>query len=123
MAKTALDLTDEEIQSYSLIKHLAKWETEERREKALEIAKAIAKLLRKEFGATKVVLFGSIVYPERFSPWSDIDIAVYGIRADQFYKAVAASFEIAHDFHIDIVDPIDCYPPIREDIELNGIEI
>jgi predicted nucleotidyltransferase len=123
MAKTALDLTDEEIQSYSLIKHLPKWETEERREKALEVAKAIAKLLRKEFGATKVVLFGSVLYSGRFSPGSDIDIAVYGIRADQFYKAIAASSEITRDFYADIVDPMDCYPSIREDIELNGIEL
>jgi len=121
MAKTALDLTDEEIHSYSLIKHLTKWETEERREKALEIAEAIAKLLREKFGATKVVLFGSIVYPDRFSPWSDI--AVYGIRADQFYKAVAASSEIPNGFHVDIVDPEDCHQSLRKDIELNGIEI
>jgi predicted nucleotidyltransferase len=121
MARTALDLTDEEMDSYKVV--LPKWHTEERREKALKVAHAIAKLLREEFGATKVVAFGSIVDPERFSPWSDIDIAVSGIRADLFYKAVAVSTKVSDDFQVDIVDPEDCRKSLRQAIDQNGIEI
>jgi len=121
MAKTALDLTDEEISSYRITP--TEWHTEDRRKKAFEIAHAIAELLRENFGAKKVVAFGSIVDPKRFSPWSDIDIAVYGIQADRFYKAIAVSIDVSHDFHVDIVDPEDCSPSLRQSIEKDGIEI
>jgi predicted nucleotidyltransferase len=121
MPKTALDLTEEEISSYKIIPQ--KWHTEERRKKALAVAHAIARILREDFGATMVVAFGSIVDPDRFSPWSDIDIAVTGIRSDRFYKAVAASIDMNHDFHVDIVDPEDCSLSLRQSIEKDGIEI
>lgn len=123
MARTALNLTDEEIKSYSLLKNIPKWQAEERRKKALEIARSIANLLRDRFGATRVVAFGSITCSDRFTPWSDIDIAVYGLKTELFYKAVSASFDIAKDFYVDIIDPYECPMSLLEDIELNGIEL
>jgi len=121
MPKTALELTEEEIRSYKITP--PEWHTEERRKKALVIANSIARTLREDFGAKRVVAFGSIVEKERFSPWSDIDIAVYGIQSNLFYKAVSASIDISQDFHVDIVDPEDCSPSLRRSIEKYGIEI
>ena len=48
----------------------------------------IAKVLRQDFGATGIFVYGSLV-KEQFSAESDIDIAVTGIAKDRFFEAVA----------------------------------
>jgi predicted nucleotidyltransferase len=123
MAKTALDLTDEEIKSYKLGVRPKNWQSEERWNKAYEIALTAVKLLRESFAAKRVVIFGSLVHRERFNPWSDIDIAAWGIPADHFYKAVAAVTGLSRDFHVDLVDPEDCWSTIRQVIEEDGIDV
>ncbi len=49
-----------------------------RRQKALRLARRVARMLRERFGATRVVLFGSLVRPGAFALHSDIDLAVWG---------------------------------------------
>ena len=51
--------------------------------------KAVSTLLREQFGATKIVVFGSLV-KERFGEVSDIDIAVEGMASKDFFKAWVA---------------------------------
>ena len=51
--------------------------------------KAVSTLLREQFGATKIVVFGSLV-KERFGEDSDIDIAVEGMASKDFFKALVA---------------------------------
>ena len=48
----------------------------------------IAKVLRQDFGATGIFVYGSLV-KDQFSAESDIDIAVTGIAKDRFFEAVA----------------------------------
>lgn len=49
---------------------------------------AVVELLVRKFGATRVILFGSLVRG-RFSPQSDIDLAVEGIEKARFFEALA----------------------------------
>ena len=123
MARTALDLTSEELRSYRPDRKLDKWQVAERRERAWEFARIAARLLRERFGAARVVAFGSLAHRSWFSPWSDIDLAAWGIPADQFYRAVAAVTGISPDFQVDLVDPEDCRQSVRQSIELEGIEL
>ncbi|MCL4870126.1 MAG: nucleotidyltransferase domain-containing protein [Anaerolineae bacterium] len=53
-------------------------EVSQRRQKAWQIARQAADLLRKEFGVNRVVVFGSLARETGFTRWSDIDIAVWG---------------------------------------------
>ena len=51
-------------------------------QRAWQTAHRVAMMLYEDFGATQVAVFGSLAEKERFSKWSDIDIAVWGISAD-----------------------------------------
>lgn len=56
----------------------------------------------KENGATEVYIFGSIANG-KFNENSDIDIAVKGIKAEEFYKiASILMFELENEF--DLID-------------------
>jgi predicted nucleotidyltransferase len=122
MGKTALELTAEELRAYRPARRPLPPQAEDRRKQAWEIARTAAGVLREHFAATRVVAFGSLVHPESFGPWSDIDLAAWGIPAGQFYRAVATVMRISHVFKIDLVDPLDCSPSLRASIESGGIE-
>ena len=61
-------------------------------------------MLYEDFGATQVAVFGSLAEPDTFSKWSDIDIAVWGIPSDRYFRAVWKAEEISGLFKIDLVD-------------------
>lgn len=129
MTKTALELTPEERQAYQPAatikerKRRADGQIEERWEKAHRVAEEAAKLLREEFGAEKVLLFGSLVRRPWFTAWSDIDLAVWGVPPDRFFAAVGAVTGLSSDFQIDLVDPESCSPVLRSVIERDGIAV
>ncbi len=95
----------------------------ERWEKAWQAARIASRMLREEFGATSVVVFGSLAHRAWFSPHSDIDIAARGIPPERFYRAVAAVTGFSPDFEVDLVDPDDCRPAVRQAIEREGIDL
>ena len=95
----------------------------QRRRQAWKLAQQFAMLLRAQFGATRVVAFGSLAHQLWFNPWSDIDLAAWGIPDDQFYRAVATVTGISSDFKVDLVDPENCRPGVRKAIEREGIEL
>jgi predicted nucleotidyltransferase len=95
----------------------------ERRAKAIELAKKASFLLRRRYGAKKVVIFGSLARTKTFSTWSDIDLAAWGIEPDKFFSAVAAVTGLSPDFKIDLVELDTCREAVRTSIEEHGIEI
>ncbi len=129
MAKTALDLTPQELQHFRPLaairerQHSTDQETSLRQQQAILIAKKAAILLRQEFGASRVVLFGSAVRDRSFTNWSDIDLAVWGIASDRFFTAVATVTSLDADFQIDLVDVESCSSTLRKVIERDGMEL
>jgi predicted nucleotidyltransferase len=64
-----------------------RWEAEQqalaqRRERTWELVRRAAAMLKEQFGATRVVAFGSLVHGHWFSSASDVDLAAWGITAD-----------------------------------------
>jgi hypothetical protein len=57
------------------------------------------------------------------SPWSDIDLAVWGIAPSQFYREIGVLNEISPEFKVDLVDPTDrtCRPSVKQAIERTGL--
>jgi predicted nucleotidyltransferase len=92
-------------------------------ERARQVAHDAVKLLRDEYDATKVLLFGSLLHRSWFTPWSDIDLAARGIPHEHYFSAVAAVTSISEEFEIDLVDPETCRPTLLEIIERDGVEI
>lgn len=127
--RTALDLPLEEWKTYRPIPAILQRQTstrsqqERRRKRAMRLARQAAALLRNEFDATKVVLFGSLANHSNFTLWSDIDLAVFGVPADRFYAAVAAIIGLSAEFKVDLVDAEACKVSLREAIDRDGIEL
>jgi len=127
MSRTALDLTPEEIAEYRRAAR-ARWEWEQqervrRLERAWEVARAAAQLLRERFGATRVVVFGSLVHNGCFTPWSDVDIAAWGIRPEDTFRAIGAVMDLDSEIEVNLVDVGACRPSLLTVIEEEGVEL
>jgi uncharacterized protein len=63
--------------------------------------------LKERFGATKVVVFGSLAYRAWFTPWSDVDLAVWGIPAGSYYRSIGSvqGLGVEAGFRIDVINP------------------
>ncbi len=93
----------------------------ERTQRAWEVARRAAELLRREFGASKVILLGSLAN-HRFSLWSDIDLATWDIARDDYFVAVAHVLDVADEFEINLFEALHCRPSLRKAIE-EGVEL
>lgn len=127
--RTALDLPIAEWKAYRPIPAILQRQSatqtqlERRRKRAMRLARQAAALLRAEFGARDVMLFGSLARPDGFTLWSDIDLAVFGVPADRFYAAVAAITGLSAEFKVDLVDAEACKALLREAIDRDGIAL
>ncbi|MGB9662983.1 MAG: nucleotidyltransferase family protein [Moorellaceae bacterium] len=76
----------------------------ERRNLALDRARAVARHLKERYRVKNVYLFGSLVWGKHFSPRSDIDLLVEGFpsRAN-YWRAVSEAEEIAAPFPVSLV--------------------
>jgi len=127
VARTALDLTPEEVAEYRQAARL-RWERKRRevarrREHAWEVARAAAQLLREQFAATRVVVFGSLVHEGCFTPWSDIDIAAWGIRPEDTFRAIGAVMDLDSEIEVNLVDVGACRPSLLAVIEKEGVDL
>jgi len=124
MGRTAADLTVSEIATCR--RRLR--ERPERREAvwadryahALAVGRRAAELLRAEFGATRVVLFGSCLRAEWFTPWSDVDLAAWGIRPADTFRAMGRVRELDHAVEVNLVDAGACSQILLAQIEAEG---
>ena len=90
---------------------------------AWRLIPALARLLREEFGATQILVFGSAVSADYFSEESDIDIAAWGTPIAQYLSAVLAVNEFHDDFKVDLLDPTLCCSTLQKRIKEEGIEV
>ncbi|MBC7343339.1 MAG: nucleotidyltransferase domain-containing protein [Clostridia bacterium] len=94
-----------------------------RRERAWKLAREAAALLKKEFGASRVVVFGSLLRSDCFTRWSDVDIAAWGIRPEDTFKAIGAVLDLDSTIEINLVDMGACRPSLRAVIERKGVDV
>lgn len=129
MSRTAGELSAEELCAYRPWARIAVWSdaraVEPRRRLAWSAARAGAALLRTRYGAQRVLVFGSLVAPERFTPWSDVDLAMTGVPAASFYEAVGAVADLGREtgIKIDVVDLDSCPTGLRSRVEAEGEEL
>jgi predicted nucleotidyltransferase len=76
--KTGAQLSQQEIEKYRIALKRRKAQEDEtlqiRKEHAWSLARRASKLLKESFGATKVVVFGSLAHDYLFTLWSDVDL-------------------------------------------------
>lgn len=100
--------------------HLAKMK--ERQQRGLEVARKCAVTLKEEEGAERVVLFGSMLDPERMWWGSDIDLAVWGLSEGDYFTAVGKLQDVVPNFSVDVVEIQHARPHILEGVQ-QGIEL
>jgi predicted nucleotidyltransferase len=98
-------------------------ETEQRREAAWALARRAAQLLRDDFGATRVVAFGSLAHGAWFGPRSDIDLAVEGIPPQAFWRAWCALDRLDPTVEIDLVATESVPVRLRDEIAAQGVAL
>jgi predicted nucleotidyltransferase len=129
MAKTALDLRPHERQAYKPDKMFKLRTIEDERkiktryQASWVLARKAATLLKSEFGAEKVFVFGSLLHESSFTLWSDIDLSALGIAVDKYYAAVAAVSDLSSSARIDLVDLESCRSSLRDTIYKEGVEL
>lgn len=129
MNKTALELSLQEWQRYHPADVLERRKRQEaahgqqRKQRAWQLARQAANLLRRDFGAQKVAVVGSLAHEAWFTPWSDIDLVAWGIPPDRFYAAAGTVAELSTDFKIDLIDPATARPVLQTMIEREGCEL
>lgn len=124
---TALKLTPEEMDTYRAAarrrQEQEQQELAQREKRAWELAQRAAALLREQFGATRVMVFGSLVHGGCFTPWSDVDIAAWEIRPEDTFRAIGAVMDIDTEIEINLVDVNACRPTLLVSIEREGVEL
>ena len=117
---TAKDLSPKELAEYRrrLDQHFQNRKVDKALfQRAWQTAHRVAAMLYEDFGATQVAVFGSLSEPESFSKWSDIDIAVWGIPNDKYFRASSIASDISGLFKVDLVDFEKCKGIFRKRIQ------
>ena len=127
MAKTAADVTVAELDAFR-----RRWRERARHADpgrparlahARGVALRAAAVLREQFGATRVVLFGSCLREEWLTPWSDVDVAAWGIRPEDTFRAMGAVRGLDPIMEVNLIDVAVCSPALLATIETEGQEL
>jgi len=94
-----------------------------REERAWTVARRAADLLRTAFGATRVVVFGSLPIGSYFDERSDIDLAAWGIAYEDLWRASGAVAALDTTFVIDLVRAEEASSDLVDAIERESAEL
>ncbi|HBY94674.1 MAG TPA: nucleotidyltransferase domain-containing protein [Chloroflexi bacterium] len=124
---TALDITPEKMAVYRATAR-RRWEHRQqalarRRERAWDVARRAATLLKQHYGATRVVLFGSLARNDPFYPRSDVDLAVWGLEEKHYYRAVSHLLDLDPAIQVDLVMAEDASATLLEAIAREGVPL
>ncbi len=124
---TALQLTQQEWKSYH--PGLASGKRSVLPARAREIkalanrAQQFGQQIKKEFGAKRVLLFGSLARQSDFQPDSDIDLAVEGLHGSQYWEVWRIAEEYFPLYEVEVVEIETTSQSMKQMIEKHGIEL
>ena len=125
---TALELTPEGWKRYvagarERARHEPTPAEEDLRGELLGRVREAAAALKSRFSARRVILFGSLAHPSSFVSDSDVDLAVEGLVADDYWKAWGLAEEIINDRPVDLIEVERASESLRRAIRRHGIEL
>jgi predicted nucleotidyltransferase len=95
----------------------------QRQARAWAVARCAATRLKAQFGVERVMVFGSLVRAGCFTPWSDVDIAAWGLSPKDTFRAIGAMLDLDPAIDINLVDVETCRPELLAAIEQEGIAL
>ena len=94
-----------------------------RRERAWHVVQQAAHMLKSHFGAKRVVVFGSVLSPQRFHAHSDVDLAVWGLPESTYYQAVGRLQSLDVEIAVDVI-AFELAPSVLQAaIECTGVPV
>lgn len=90
-------------------------------EEAWEKAKAVAGLLKNNYGVQEVLLYGSLAWGD-FHQGSDIDLLISGLQ-DSYWRMYLEAEALARPFPVSIVCIEDATPSLREVALKKGVSL
>ncbi len=126
---TALELTREEWQPYIDAAcqrdavPTASPDEQYERECLLDRVRTTAAQLKACCGAKRVILFGSLAHAAWFTPDSDIDLAIEGVTADQFWHAWRLAEDLIPGRSVDLIEIETATESLLQAIERQGIDL
>ena len=119
--------TPEQIEVYAATLRARTAETarrrQARRERAWTVARQVAQILRAQYGATGVRVFGSLVEGDHFTERSDIDMAATGLTPVLHVEALGRLLRLSPDFEFDLVNLESCPEGLRRAVEYSGVSL
>ena len=116
-------ISSEEMAAYRQTMRLREAEAQRqlqgRLNEAWRVAKQASELLKTDFQAAKVIVFGSLVHRDWFSNTSDIDLAVEGVSTWDYLAAVAQLQDLSA-FKVDLIRLETCPSEFRSFIKREG---
>jgi uncharacterized protein len=91
-----------------------------RERRAWELARQVADLLRRDFHAERVFVFGSLTRPGSFTEWSDVDVAADGIDPRDTLLAMEGVGSLSDEIPVNLADLNACRASLRATIEHGG---
>jgi len=92
-------------------------------DKGWRLARKAARMLREQYHAKRVAVFGSLLHETRFTPWSDVDIAAWGIPPEQTFRAIGAVMDLDSSLEVNLVDVNTCTPSLLKAIEQEAVDL
>jgi predicted nucleotidyltransferase len=126
---TALELTRDGWKPYleGARRHLADFQVEpfvqRERERLIEKVRQAAAILKRRFGARRVLLFGSLAHPPWFRADSDVDLAVEGLRAKDYWTAWQTVEDFIKDRPVDFIEIEAAGRSLQQAIRHYGVEL
>ena len=127
MATSVIDLSPDQLHQYrqtAIRRQITRTaRMKPRRDKGWELARKAAIVLREQYHAHRVAVFGSLLHETHFTEWSDVDIAAWGISSEQTFRAIGAVMDLDPLFEINLVDVNTCTPTLLRAIEEEGVDL
>ncbi|HEY7033927.1 MAG TPA: hypothetical protein VH482_21495 [Thermomicrobiales bacterium] len=92
-----------------------------REHQAWVLARQAADLLREQFQVERVAVFGSLVHPGCFTAWSDVDVAAWGLRPADTFRAIGLVMDLGGAIAVNLVDVGTCTASLLRVIETEGV--
>jgi predicted nucleotidyltransferase len=94
-----------------------------RHQRAWAIAQQAGQILKEQFGAERVVAFGSVLSADRFHQRSDVDLAIWGLDEKFYYRAVSRLLDLDPTIPVDLVEAELAPPALQAIIEQEGVSV
>ena len=122
-----VDVTPAMMETY---KHTARTSAAQRRRRlaarqtrAMAVAQRAADDLRAHFGTTRVVLIGSLTGATPFHDRSDVDLVVWGLRPEDYWRAASQVLSLDPAIEVDLIEAEGAPSWVQEAVAREGVTL